>query len=272
MLEPHALTRSRHRKRLAWMAFQKRILSQARCLHVTCETENRNLAQFSLGVATAVVPLSSAIQTTESSGELFLHKFPELADKRIVLYLGRIHPIKGLERFAAAWASVASRFPDWQWVLAGPDEGGYRRVLERSIAQLGVNDRTTFVGPVSGALKSAALAASEVVVLPSEVESFGMSVLEALAAGRPVLASRGSPWSGLATHRCGDWVENTIDDWSVALQTTLTCDVADLQASGRRGQDWVRRDFNPQTVAGRFEQIYKWTQGDGDQPEFVQAG
>ena len=108
-----------------------------------------------------------------------------------VLFLGRINWKKGLDRLLAAFARV----DDARLVIAGNDEEQYRPALEERARQLGLADRVTFTGPVHGAGKAALLTGAQLLVLPSYSENFGNVVLEAMAAGRPVVVT---PEVGLA--------------------------------------------------------------------------
>ncbi len=93
--------------------------------------------------------------------------YPQLAGKRIILFLGRLHPKKGLTMLLHAWARSASSFDDAHLVLAGPDFEGTRATLENLVDELGIRHQVTFTGMLTGPLKWGALAAASVFVLPS---------------------------------------------------------------------------------------------------------
>ena len=146
--------------------------------------------------------------------------YPRICDhsvvaKRTVLYLGRLHPLKGLDLLVEAWARVragsqpetphgkrqSSRpsgdVSDWRLIIAGPDEQGTRAALERQARERGVLESIEFLGPVYGAEKDRLLESVDLFVLPSRSENFGLVVAEALAAGVPVIATQAAPWAVL---------------------------------------------------------------------------
>jgi glycosyltransferase involved in cell wall biosynthesis len=119
----------------------------------------------------------------------FYASFPQLAGKRLALFLARLHPKKGCDLLIRAFARVAFRDPLLHLVMAGPDECGWRTELESLAARLGIHSRVVWTGPLYGAVKQGALGAADVLALPSHTENFGISVVEAMACGVPVLVS-----------------------------------------------------------------------------------
>src|SRR5207248_3046583 len=129
----------------------------------------------------------------------------ERKELRTALFLGRIHPIKGLSLIIDAWAKLRPR--KWQLQIAGPDEVGYRAELEKIVSAVSLSGAVHFSGPVHGEAKDRAFANADLFILPSFSESFGMVIGEALAHGVPVLTTTKTPWSKIAAEGCG---------WSVA--------------------------------------------------------
>ena len=191
MLEPWAMQHKRWKKRLAWNLYQFRDLRRASCLHTTAEPEAENARALGLGLPICTIP----------NGVDLPGGCPEFAgpagnkDKRMgfktALFLGRIYPVKGLPMLIEAWRRVRPR--DWVLQIAGPDEAGHRSDLERAIANAGLDDVVSFLGPVHGERKRATLLAADLFVLPTHSESFGMVVAEALAHGLPILTTTGAP-------------------------------------------------------------------------------
>lgn len=118
----------------------------------------------------------------------FRKKFAISNNQKIVLYLGRIHKVKGLDILLEAFARVVAKLQDVKLVIAGPDDG-YLEELERLIKALGIENHVHVVGPVYGIDKLTAYVDADVYVLPSRYETFPMSVLEAVACGTPVILS-----------------------------------------------------------------------------------
>jgi len=181
------------KKWMYWPWANYRALRDARLVVSTCD-EERILARESFWlykVREAVINYGTAGPTADTvpHREAFLARYPELRGRRLALFIGRIHEKKGCDLLIQAFARTLAADPDWRLVIAGPDQVGWQSELESMGRKLGVNDRITWTGMISGDLKWGALSASEVFVLPSHQENFGIVVAEALACGVPVLIS-----------------------------------------------------------------------------------
>lgn len=181
------------KKMLYWPWAEYRVLRDASAVLFTCE-EERVLARQSFRpyrCNEVVVKYGTAGPTGNPQTELdaFYGRFPQLRGKRIALFLGRLHEKKGCDLLIQAFAKVLASDPDWQLVMCGPDQVGWQAELSRMAEQLKISNRITWAGMVSGDLKWGALRASEVFVLPSHQENFGIVVAEALACGKPALIS-----------------------------------------------------------------------------------
>lgn len=182
------------KKLLYWPWAEYRVLRDARAVLFTCE-EERVLARQSFSLYNcreAVVNYGTAAppeEREEEERQAFLDRFLELAGKRVLLFLGRIHPKKGCDLLIEAFARMASRDPSLHLVLAGPGSADWLADLRRLGERLEVARRITWTGMLSGDLKWGAFRSAEVFVLPSHQENFGIAVVEALACGVPVLLS-----------------------------------------------------------------------------------
>jgi len=168
------------------------------------------------------------------------------------LYLGRLDPSKGIENLLDALSLIDDEAVRLD--VYGTGEPGYSRTLVRRASDMGLGDRVRFHGHVEAEEKTRAFLAADLCVAPSHSENFGMVVVEALAHGIPVIASRGTPWEGLAEHQCGRWVEN--DPASLANAITYMR-AHDLEAMGRNGRAWMEREFSWQEIAERMLILYE---------------
>lgn len=137
-----------------------------------------------VGYGTGDVPPSQPGQL-----EAFRQLVPALGDRPFLLFLGRIHPVKGCDILVEAFGRVAQLWPEFQLVVAGPDETGLLPQLQALAASLGVQERVHWPGMLTGPAKWGAFRSCSAFVLPSHHENFGVSVAEAMACGRPVLIS-----------------------------------------------------------------------------------
>ncbi len=181
----------KHLKKLAyWPWADYRVLRDAQAVLFTTEQERLLARQsFWLYQANEVVVgygTSAPPGNAEQQREQFLSRFPQLRGQRILLFLSRIHPKKGVDLLIEAFASVAPTDPRLQLVIAGPDQVGWQAQLQQRPAALGIADRITWPGMLSGDLKWGAFRAAELFCLPSHQENFGIVVAEALACGLPV--------------------------------------------------------------------------------------
>jgi glycosyltransferase involved in cell wall biosynthesis len=181
------------KKWLYWPWGEYRVLRDAKAVLFTCE-EERLLARKSFWLYKcneAVVSLGIDAPPGDENAqrELFFNKFPELRGKRLILFLGRIHPKKGCDLLIKAFAQPAKEEPLLHLVIAGPDQVGWQGKLQKLSQKLRISDRITWTGMLSGDLKCGAVHSSEVFILPSHQENFGIAVAEALACGVPVLIS-----------------------------------------------------------------------------------
>ena len=181
------------KKMLYWRWGEYRVLRDARAVLFTCE-EERRLARESFRpyhCQEAVITYGTSIPSGDPEGqrEAFLARYPALRGKRLLLFLSRLHEKKGCDLLLEAFARVAQTDPDLRLIMAGPDQTGLKGTLQQQAARLGITDRVSWPGMLSGDLKWGAYHAAEVFVLPSHQENFGIAVAEALACGRPVLIS-----------------------------------------------------------------------------------
>lgn len=260
MLDPWALEQGRWKKRLARIMFEDRNLGSAGCLHATSEAEAAHIRRFGISRPIAIVP--NGIDIPER-----LAPVPQGSFRRL-LFLSRIHPKKGLPFLLRAWSRLERRHPDWELVVAGPDERGHRAEMERLAIELSLS-RVRFTGPAYGIEKEQLFASASLFVLPTHTENFGLAVAEALARELPVVTTKGAPWRGLETHGCGWWTELDVDPLARALDEAMRLPENERQAMGARGRIWMQQDFAWPRVACDMATIYDWLRGGGIPPANV---
>ena len=206
------------KKWLYWPWADYRVLRDATAVIFTAE-EERLLARKSFWLYRAherISPLGveSPPPVTPEARDSFFQRFPQLRGKRILLFLGRLHPKKGCDLLIEAFAQTTD--DSFSVVLAGPDQVGWQSALQKRVNDLHLQSRIVFAGMLQGAMKQAALATADAFVLPSHQENFGVAVVEALAVGVPVLISnRINIWREVDQDGAG-YVES--DDFSGTLR------------------------------------------------------
>ncbi len=257
---PVALQRSRLRKRLFWTLLQARAVGQAACLHATSDQEHRDIRAAGLRQPVAVIPNGVDIPEPAPAGTQ--------GDARTLLYLGRIHPIKGLEVLLDAWSRVSGDFPDWRLRLVGPDSDGYEAALKAKAEQLHLQ-RVQFAGSRYGAAKAEEYGAAELYVLPSFTENFGMSVAEAMAHGLPVITTTGTPWEAVRARCSGWWASPDAAGLEAALRDALGRPPQALREMGEAGRRWMAESFSWRRVAADMARVYEWICGEASPPDLV---
>jgi glycosyltransferase involved in cell wall biosynthesis len=250
MLEPWALSHKGWKKKIAWAAYQRRDLRSAAALHATAPAEARNLA--ALGLQRPIYTIPNGVDLPE---HLLPNGRPAFSDTRTALFIGRLHPKKGLLMLIQAWATA--RPQGWRLAITGPDEAGHQRELQAAVAAAGLEKAVSLLEPVAGDAKNRAFREADLLVLPSHSENFGMVVAEALAHGLPVLTTTATPWSQLAAAGCGWQVEPSIPALTEGLRHATAIEPATLRAMGARGRAMVERELAWPNIVGRFIDLYK---------------
>jgi glycosyltransferase involved in cell wall biosynthesis len=185
------------------------------------------------------------------------------------LFLSRIHPKKGIDVLLRAWAGLEVERPDWDLVIAGPDELGHTADMQALARTLGLK-RIEWRPAVHGAAKSALYRSADCFVLPTNSENFGLVVAEALAHEVPVITTRNAPWEGLRMHDCGWWIDLDAAVLFRTLEDATARPRPELQEMGARGRTWMTRDFGWDGVGQKMHALYEWVTGRAARPEFVQ--
>lgn len=248
------------KKWLYWPWAEYRVLRDARAVLFTCE-EERLLARRSFGLYRAnevVAGLGTADVPPPDAARLaaFHARFPGLAGKRLVLFLGRIQEKKGCDLLIKAFAGVAHHDARAHLVMAGPDPQNWAAALKALAAERGVAERITWTGMLTGELKWAAFQAAEAFCLPSHQENFGIAVAEALACGRPVaISDKVNIWREIEAGGAG-WVQpDTQAGTTQALAHWLAATPAQLAQAGTAARVCFERHFRIEAAARRLATI-----------------
>ena len=258
-LSSWALSRTMLLKRLLW-PMQRRALQRADLLHATSEGEYLDIRKQGFTAPVAIVPNGIDLP--------ILPPRKIRAKQRTLLFLGRIHPTKCIDRLLYSWKQLQGAHPDWQLLIAGPGEPEYENKMRKLSESLSC-ERVTFAGPLYGTSKSEAYLEADLFVLPSHSENFGMTVAEALSHSCPAVVSRGAPWSGLELEGCGWWIENDVTSLTTALGAAMLLQPQELEVMGGKGRDWMERDFGWSSIATQMAAAYGWLVEGGEPPASI---
>jgi glycosyltransferase involved in cell wall biosynthesis len=270
-LDGVGLNRSWWKKKIAIMAYEGENLHRASCLHATSMLEVESLRTFGLRNPVALIPNGLSEEWLEGTGDgsRFLEDFGLQEGRPVMLYLGRVTPLKGLPMLVRALARMRCELDNWLLVIAGPDEFNHAAAIVDLIKELKMERWVRIVGPLYSQQKRDAFAAASLFVLPSYSEAFSLVVTEALGAGVPVLTTKGVPWPELETQNCGWWTEATEDGLLDTLRRIMDLPEAALGKMGRSGKELVIRSYLWSQAAQKTCLLYQWLLGGGSRPEFV---
>lgn len=253
----------KHMKKLMYWPMQHAVLRDARAVFFTSPAE-RDLALTSFRPSSwnsVVVPYG--INDPEEAGmdgnaqvEEFYGKFPSLRNSTFLLFLGRIHEKKGCDMLIDVFAKIAQENPMLELMVAGPDPNGLKAKLQRRAEKRGAAERIHWPGMLNGNLKWGALRACDAFVLPSHQENFGIAVVEALAAGRPVLISdQVNIWDEIQSERAGLVRPDTPEGTEQLLRTWIGLPHAKREEMARRARPTFIRHYSMRRTAQTINNV-----------------
>ena len=249
-------------KKVFWPLLQRPALKATTCFHATAISEYEDIRRMGFQQPVAIIPNGVDIPRL---------KYENTNQMRTLLFLGRIHPVKGVDTLLEAWRVVSPRFPKWQLRIVGPDNHGYLARMRVLAAELKLA-RVEFSGPLYGEAKLKAYQDAELFVLPTHSENFGTTVAEALAAGTPAIVSKGAPWEGLVCEGAGWWIDIGLDPLVASLEVALSISREELLLMGEKGRVWMQRDFSWTEIAHKTRETYRWILNGGKKPDWVRLG
>lgn len=259
-LDPWGLNISVWKKKLALFFFEKNNLNKSNCLHALSINEAKNIHAFGLYRPIAIIP--NGIQETwlikEGNGDKFKNRYSIPRDQRIMLYLGRITPVKGLDMLVNALSEIKDQIDGWILIIAGDDEFNYQKDIYNLIKSSSLEGVIKFVGSQYGQEKRDAFAAADLFVLPSYSEGSPIVLLEALGAGVPVLATKASPWEDLEKYNCGFLVDISETSLKDKLLEVAHFSKETLHEMGVRGKQLVKNKYTWDIIATQTIKLYKW--------------
>ena len=264
MLDGWALQNSGWKKRISRQLYEEKHLHGAACLHALCESEARSMRAFGLENPICVIPNAvdlPALSPRQTTG----------AKKKRLLFLGRIHPKKGLAQLIDAFARLSdTERGQWSLVIAGWDQN-HQRDLEQQTQQAGIAEHVEFIGPQFGEQKKQQLQSCDAFVLPSFSEGLPMSVLEAWSYARPAVITSACNLPEGRRHNAAIECEPNVQDLTQALRNLFALPEEERLAIGHNARRLVEQKFTWPIVAEQMAAVYRWLLDQADQPETVQT-
>ena len=259
MLDKWALKNGKFKKEIALILFEQKNLKTADCIHALCEQEFKDIRRFTPNTPVAIIP--NGIYLPDSIEK---HKKTEI---KSLLFIGRIHPKKGLNNLINAWAKIK---PDnWRLVIAGPDEINYLAELKNLANNLQVNDTIKFTTPKFGKDKEEIFQSSHAFILPSFSEGLPMTILEAWSYKLPVLMTPECNLpDGFETNSAIN-IKPEVESICNGLNKLFSMSEDERIAMGNNGFELVSQHYTWGSVAEKMIELYDWVSGKIEKPDFV---
>jgi glycosyltransferase involved in cell wall biosynthesis len=257
VFDPERLKFRGFKKRLYISAVELPILRNATTLIALTDAEEKSYRALGVRTPCRVIPngIDVALYRAEPRAG-FDARWKIRPGSRVMLFLSRVHPIKGADKLLEGFMSVAARFPEAVLVLAGPDEWGVEAKYRESVRKKGLEGRVVFPGMVEGEEKLDLLARADLFCLPSAGEGFSMAVLEALASATPVLLSPGCHFPEVESAGAGRIAPAEPAAIAAALAEMLGRPEK-LSHMGKAGRQFVSRDYTWDAIAGKLVDAYE---------------
>jgi glycosyltransferase involved in cell wall biosynthesis len=253
MLDSGSMAHQKWRKMLAYRLVERSGLESATRLHATSASESRSLEALGFADKTFEVPNGFDAPLETPTRGAFRSRINVAGSAPLVTYLGRIHPTKRLDLLAAAFQRLHAHYPEARLVIAGPDDERFHKKIQPLFgASAGA---VIWMGELGSEDKWGLLHDSTVLAMCSDSESFGVAVVEAMAAGIPVVVTRTCPWHEVERVRCGFWVEQDPAAIAAAL-VWIVRNRSEAAAMGLRGTALARRQYGWSTIGAAMLERY----------------
>ena len=269
MIDQWAVKQARVKKWFAWHAFEKKHLSSASCIHALGESEIYGIRRR--GIRTPICVIPNGIDIPPADREL--PSPPKSASRLQLLFLGRLHPKKGIDELLAAWQKWqredAHFSGDWELMLTGWGEANHVAKFKRRVHELGIDQTVKFSGPVFDQDKAALLRAATAFILPSFSEGLPVAVLEAWAYGLPVLITSHCNLGQGIVEGAAISINPSADSIKEGLAAIARLSDTERRAMGLNGYRLVMRSYTWPKVAAQMREVYDWSIGGGQAPASV---
>jgi glycosyltransferase involved in cell wall biosynthesis len=275
MLDPWAVRNSHWKKVFAGMFYENTMLHNAGCIRALCQSEAESIRKHGLRNPICVIPNGMDVPSAVESSELRPESsaFAHFAQgRKVLLYLGRIHPKKGLPNLLRAWKATLNAQPstnNWLLAIAGWDEIGHEAELKRLAADLQVSTSVVFVGPQFNEAKSACYQHCDAFILPSFSEGLPMVILEAWVYGKPVVMTPECNLPEGFVANAGIRITTDVEGIAKGLTALFSMSPQELHEMGRNGLRLTEEKFSWRKIARQLREICEWLARGASRPDSV---
>ena len=250
MLERWALKQSYFKKKLFYFFIEKYHLKNASFLRATSELEA--LTFMKLGFKkNKILNIPNSIKIPQ-----FKIKLKKRNNQKRLLFLSRLHPKKGLVELLNAWKKIQNTHLDWELLICGFNENNYKKEILNKIKNLNLQ-RVFLKDFVTGKQKEKTYYSSDLFILPSHSENFGLSIAEALSYQLPVITTTNTPWKKLEKYKCGWCIKLNDEIIARTLEKAFIMSRKERLSMGKRGRNWMIKDFSDHSIGLRMQSVYK---------------
>jgi glycosyltransferase involved in cell wall biosynthesis len=272
MLDPWAVKNSAWKKKIAGHWFEYNHLNGATCLHALCNSEANSIRHF--GQKNPVCVLPNGIDLPDSDESNLPPPWRNNQGRKALLFIGRLHPKKGLPLLLDAWKSLQRAKPEcmngWFLAIAGWSEAGHQAELEAQVAELGLGNDVEFLGALHGEAKHSALCHASGFILPSYSEGLPMSILEAWSYRLPVLMTPECNLPEGFSANAAVSLQTNVKSVEEGLREFFEMNESEQLKIGQCGFELVQQQFTWEQIAVKMVSVYEWILGGGEAPECVQ--
>jgi len=278
MLEPWALQNASWKKGIAGLLYENRHLNGAACLRALCDAEAQSIRSYGIHNPICLIPNAVDLpeltdnSTVDAQSAVFRTSGQ---DRKVLLYLGRLHPKKNVANLIRAWKQTLNSHParreEWVLAIAGWDQVGYERELKTLTSDYGLMAGVRFLGPLFGQEKDATYRACDAFILPSLSEGLPMTVLEAWAYAKPVLMTAECNLPEGFAAGAAVQIGASPAEIAAGLKKLSEMSDSDRTAMGGRGRTLVATKFSWPRIGEQMRSVYEWVLGGGTPPEAVRV-
>lgn len=260
-LEPWRMKQKGWKKNIYFSLFGDYLMRNAACMHAVSAAETEGFRMLGYRGPVAVIPNGITLEEFRELPESSIADeiWPVLKNRKVVLFLSRISPEKGLDQLVPAWGDIIRSHPeqDLLLVLAGPDDRGYQKVIHDMVISHNLARHILLPGMVSGIDKLALISRSNIYVLPSYSEGFSNSLLENLAAGTPALITPGCNFPEAVTAGAAICVDPNKKAIVEGLSELIDMPESGLFEMGNKGRNLVLGSYTWEVAARRLVTVYQ---------------
>lgn len=255
------------KKMIIWHIYAKNNTQNASCILATSRQEADAIRRIGVTAPIAIIP--NGIEMKAFPQEITHTK----REKKVVLFLSRVNPIKGLELLIEAWSKLPNNLKSqWELHIAGnSDPKDYIHKLEGMIAQLGLDDKIKLLGPITGDAKMQKYMNSDLFILPTFNENFGNVVAEAMMCECPAITTKNAPWEVLEEDKCGWWIDLSVENIVSTLSEAMSLTDEERIELGKKSRQCIIDHYSSESVAKKTKMVYEWLLGNREMPGFVET-